>query len=99
MQGFKIEASDAMQIIDKFNETANNMPIDSAGIGEALQRSAASFHAANTDLSESIALITGAKLFGSYCRNVINRIFLIAENSLEFYTTISKKLRYEGLTT
>lgn len=60
MQGFKIEANDAMQIIDKFNETANNMPIDSAGIGEALQRSAASFHAANTDLSESIALITGA---------------------------------------
>lgn len=35
------------------------MPIDSAGIGEALQRSAASFYAANTDLSKSIALITG----------------------------------------
>lgn len=34
------------------------MPIDSAGIGEALQRSAASFNAANTDLNSSIALIT-----------------------------------------
>ena len=31
----------------------------SAGIGEALQRSAASFNAANTGLSKSIALITG----------------------------------------
>ena len=36
------------------------MPIDSAGIGEALKRSAASFNAANTDLNESIALITSA---------------------------------------
>lgn len=36
----------------------NNYAIDSAGIGEALQRSAASFNAANTDLSKSIALIT-----------------------------------------
>lgn len=49
-----------MSIIDKFNEVANNMPIDSAGIGEALQRSAAAFNAANTDLSESIALTVGA---------------------------------------
>lgn len=31
-----------------------------AGIGEALQRSAASFNAANTDLSKSIALVTTA---------------------------------------
>lgn len=36
------------------------MPISTAGIGEALQRSAASFRAANTDLSESIALVTTA---------------------------------------
>lgn len=34
------------------------MPIDSAGIGQALQRSAAAFNAANTDLNSSIALIT-----------------------------------------
>lgn len=37
---------------------ANTQPIDSGGIGEALQRSAASFQAANTDLNEAIALIT-----------------------------------------
>ena len=59
LQGFKLEAKDAMNIIDQFNEVANNFPIDSAGIGEALQRSAASLYAANTDLSKSIALITG----------------------------------------
>ena len=58
LQGFQLDASDAESIIDKFNEVANNYAIDSAGIGEALKRSAASFNAANTDLSKSIALIT-----------------------------------------
>lgn len=58
LQGFELEAKDAMNIVDQFNEVANNFPIDTAGIGEALQRSAASFNAANTSLSESIALIT-----------------------------------------
>lgn len=43
----------------RVTKRANNFPIDTAGIGEALQRSAASFYAANTDLSKSIALITG----------------------------------------
>ena len=58
LQGFKMEASEAMKIVDAFNEVANRMPIDSAGIGEALQRSAASFNAANTDLNSAISLIT-----------------------------------------
>ena len=59
LQGFQLEAKDALSIVDKFNEVANNFPIDTAGIGEALQNSAAAFNAANSDLSESIALITG----------------------------------------
>lgn len=60
LQGFQLDAENAIEIIDKFNEVANNFPTSSAGIGEALQRSAASFYAANTDLSKSIALIVGA---------------------------------------
>ena len=58
LQGFKLQADDAESIVDKFNEVANNYAIDSGGIGQALQRSAASFNAANTSLSESIALVT-----------------------------------------
>ena len=58
LQGFQKSASEAESIIDVYNEVANNFAIDTAGIGEALQRSAASFNAANTDLNESIALIT-----------------------------------------
>lgn len=78
LQGFQLDASEAESIIDKFNEVANNYAIDSAGIGEALQRSAASFNAANTDLSKSIALITATRLkklveyMETYIKNIFN---------------------------
>lgn len=58
LRGFKMEADEAERIIDIFNNVSNNEPIDSGGIGEALQRSAASFNAANTSLQESVALIS-----------------------------------------
>lgn len=38
----------------------NNYAIDTAGIGDSLQRSAAAFNAAHTDIDKSIALITAA---------------------------------------
>lgn len=60
MKGFGLEASDAMSIIDKFNEVGNNYAIDSVGIGEALRRSAAALSAAGNTLDESIALVTAA---------------------------------------
>ena len=60
MKAFKIEASDAITIVDKFNEVGNNFAISSGGIGEALKRSASALAAANNDISESIALITTA---------------------------------------
>ena len=43
----------------KVTDRSNHEPIDSSGIGEALQRSAASFNAANTSLEKSVALISG----------------------------------------
>lgn len=57
LQGYKLAADDAEHIIDVFNEVSNNEAISSAGIGEALQRSAASFNAANTSLEQSVALV------------------------------------------
>lgn len=60
LQGFHLVADDAEDVIDKYNEVANNFAIDTAGIGEALKRSSASLYAANTDLSKSIALVTTA---------------------------------------
>lgn len=78
LKGYNLEASDAMSVVDKFNEVSNNFAIDSGGIGEALQRSAASFNAANTDLSKSIALITGTRWYKlvqymeTYIKNIFN---------------------------
>ena len=40
MKAFGIESDNTMSIIDRFNEVGNNFSITSAGIGEALQRSA-----------------------------------------------------------
>ena len=59
LQGYNMQASQAESIVDKLNEVANNFAIGSDGIGDALQRSAASFNASHTSLSKSIALITG----------------------------------------
>lgn len=60
MKSFKIEASEAISIVDKFNETGNNFAISSGGVGTALEKSASSLAAANNTLDESIALITAA---------------------------------------
>ena len=89
LEGFQLEADQAMNIVDQFNEVSNNFAIDSKGIGDALQRSAASFNAANTGLSESIALITATmKTKWLNIWKHILRIHLIAGNPLELYTTI-----------
>lgn len=55
LKAFGIQASDAMSIVDKFNEVGNRFAISSGGIGEALTRSASSMSAANNTLDESIA--------------------------------------------
>ena len=60
MKGFGLEASEAMSIVDKFNEIGNNFSITSTGIGDALQRSASALSEAGNSLDESIALITAA---------------------------------------
>lgn len=82
LQGFQLQADDAMSVIDKFNEVANNYAIDSAGIGDALQRSAAAFNAANTDLSQSIAIVTTA-----------NTVAQDPEKIGNAFTTLSARIR------
>ena len=60
MKAFGIESNDTMTIIDSFNEVGNNFAITSAGIGEALKRSASALAAGGNTMEESIGLITGA---------------------------------------
>lgn len=58
IKAFGYEASDAMSIVDMFNEVGNNFAISSSGIGEALQRSASALAEAGNTLEESIGLVT-----------------------------------------
>ena len=60
MKAFGIESSDTMGIIDRFNEVGNNFAITSAGIGEALQRSASALYEGGNTIDESIGLVTAA---------------------------------------
>jgi TP901 family phage tail tape measure protein len=60
MQVFKDEVGSATSIVDKFNAVGNKYAISSAGIGEALQRSAAALKAGGNTIDQSIAMITAA---------------------------------------
>ena len=60
MQGLQLEAGEVMQLLDMMARAGNDLSVDPAGIGRALQESAASFRAADTDLSQTIALVAGA---------------------------------------
>ena len=58
MKAFGVEAKNAMTIVDEMNYTGNNFAISSAGIGDALIRSASALSAAGNTMEQSIALIT-----------------------------------------
>lgn len=60
MQAFEVEATDSMQIVDKFNTAGNKFAISSGGVGDALLNSASALAAAGNTLDESIALVTAA---------------------------------------
>jgi TP901 family phage tail tape measure protein len=64
MKGFGVEidaqAQNVRRVVDMFNEVGNNYAISSAGIGEALQRSAATLHQAGNSIEQSIGMITAA---------------------------------------
>lgn len=54
------EGRNIQKIVDIYNEVGNNFAISSAGIGEAMRRSAASLYAAGNTMEEAVALITAA---------------------------------------
>lgn len=60
MKAFNIEADKSLTITDRFNEVGNNFSITSAGVAEALKRSASSLHTAGNDIDQSIGMIVAA---------------------------------------
>lgn len=82
LKGFQLEADQAEHIVDVFNEVSNNEAISSGGIGEALQRSAASFNAASTSLEKSVSLVTAT-----------NSVLQNPEKVGNMWRTVSARLR------
>jgi archaellum component FlaC len=82
LKGFQLEADQAEHIVDVFNEVSNNEAISSGGIGEALQRSAASFNAASTSLEKSVSLVTAT-----------NSVLQDPEKVGNMWRTVSARLR------
>lgn len=58
MRAFKLEASDAISIVDKFNAIGNQYAVSSADLGEGLSNSASSLALAGNTIDESLAMIT-----------------------------------------
>lgn len=77
IQGFRINANDAMSVVDKMNQIGNSYAISSEGVGEALKRSASSLVAAGNTLDESIALVTAGNTVLQDPESVANGIKVI----------------------
>lgn len=67
LQGFQMQADEAMHIVDTYNEVGNRFAIGSDGIGEALQRSASSMYAANNSFEQTVGLVTAANTVVNLC--------------------------------
>lgn len=82
MKAFKLQASDAIGIVDSLNRVGNEFNITSGGLGEALRRSASALAEANNDINQSIALNTAAN-------NVVND----PEKVGNMWKTVSMRIR------
>ena len=60
MRGFQLETDQVGRVVDLYNEIANREPIDTAGMAEAIERSASSMSAAGNTLEETMGLIAAA---------------------------------------
>lgn len=59
IKAFEVETSDAIHIIDVYNELSNNFAISSAKLGEGISNSASALALAGADLEQASAMITG----------------------------------------
>ena len=59
VQGLQLEAGEVKQLLDMLAGAGNDLSLDPAGIGRALQESAGAFRASDTDLAKAVALTAG----------------------------------------
>ena len=72
MQGLQLEAGEVMQLLDMMARAGNDLSVDPAGIGRALQESEASFRAADTLAGDS--LLKGILDLGNGAVNLLDFI-------------------------
>lgn len=87
LKGFNLEVDasgkNVKHIVDMYNEIGNNFAISSRGIGEAMQRSAASLAGAGNTIEEAVAMITAANAV-----NVLPHIVVILYAYPEYAGTL-----------
>lgn len=93
------KSENLLSVIDKINKTADNFPISSEGLLQALQRTSQGFNLAGATIDETIALIVaaerasqrGGKVIGTAMANIIQqlkaegKLNLAEELGLDFY--------------
>lgn len=112
IKGFGIEVDNegknVAKIVDIYNEVGNKFAISSAGIGEAMRRSAASLAEAGNTIEQSVALATAANStiqdparVGQMLKTVSMRLRGVSdegEDLSDLIPTLEKKFRAIGLT-
>ena len=104
IKGFGIEIDaigrNVQNVVDIYNEVGNNFAISSAGIGEAMARSAASLYGAGNTIEEAVAMITAANAViqnpssvGTALKTVSMRLRGIADEGEELEEDLVPKLR------
>jgi TP901 family phage tail tape measure protein len=104
IKGFGIEVDavgrNVQNVVDIYNEVGNNFAISSAGIGEAMARSAASLYGAGNTIEEAVAMITAANAViqnpnnvGTALKTVSMRLRGIADEGEELEEDLVPKLR------
>ncbi len=61
LKAFKLNADEAIDIVDKFNQVGNRYAVNAADIGEGLKRSASSLAVGGNSLDEAVALFTAGE--------------------------------------
>lgn len=93
------KSENLLSVIDKINKTADNFPISSEGLLQALQRTSQGFNLAGATIDETIALIVaaerasqrGGKVIGTAMSNIIQqlkaegKLNLAEDLGLDFY--------------
>ena len=59
IKAYNIEASNAMDIVDSYNELGNTFATDAASLGDGISKAASSLAVAGNDFDQSLAMLTG----------------------------------------